>query len=70
VLYAVVVGHLGMEHMKDVTNIPIVSSYELIDPLFNLSLIRILKGRIEGMWADKTNERVMGATLIISSSWF
>ena len=29
VLYAVVVGHLGMEHMKDVTNIPIVSSYEL-----------------------------------------
>ena len=29
VFYNVVVGHLGMEHMKDVTNIRIVSSYEL-----------------------------------------
>jgi hypothetical protein len=42
----------------------------LVDHLLSVSLIRIPKGRIEGMWADKTNERAMGATLIISSSWF
>ena len=39
----------------------------LVDPLLSVSFIRIPKGR---MWADKTNERAMGATLIISSSWF
>ena len=78
--YTVVVGHLGMEHMKDGTNIPIVSSYELlsqealVDHLLYVSLIRILMGRIKGMWADKTNTRAMGATLnptlINSSSCF